>query len=1139
MKTGGVHMDECKNEEMNTWRTEKNCLHSPAESYIEWRFECRCDELAYGSEIMTEWRERKRQYKAWSDTIVFDFQHFSRHDASHSVNILEAIEMLLGKERIDKLSAGDLWLLLECAYQHDIGMAITYDDLITLWRDAEFKNYIEERIYSELADDREAALFYSHINNLIRQKVKVSEIETEIPQGGKDVPEEEKEPWEVHIQRCLMYLVSSYIRQGHADRVLGLDKRIPVSENSVIPGRLYGVARIASKMHGEPEYEEIVNQLKECTKGFGNGRVHPRFVSAMLRVGDALDIENNRFNIRAIRHFGDLPYQSKLHLKKHESVTHIKITPMQVEVEARSSDIEVCKVLSDDFRSIENEVKNLIGYWNVMAPKDLGGCTLQQSKCRIFLGDTDRCYDSSVERRVEMDRERVMPLFMGDNFYPNNFEFIREYLQNALDATKMQLWLDVNKNKTHRKLNPEIYTKSELSPLDISRDLYEEYPIEIEYEVILAEKVVRLKIRDYGIGIERECKGMITNIGRGWKERSDYSKELKNMPDWLRPTGGFGIGMQSAFMVADKVEIYTHSIKDAEGYKITLDSPENGSHVTIEDYEMEERGTVVCVDIPLNEFMEWNYKRKKAMKSGNVGEDDIGEIEFNGQGDKKIDFFNDDNIVSYIGEFLEKFIRVKVNHRLFPIYISTKDRSDKVLSINFHPGVNYWGLESKDFKNIGYAVLKDEEGIALIDKSEMVYYGWLEKDAILYRIDLSDEDNQRNLRNITYKNVLVSEKNQVMPSKKHLKLYVDLLGGEVKKLLKINRTEFLDGVTTEKWKLAAIKYFFKTFAMWKNADQNFIESMVEFVDKIYSQNPYLYLYKVIYSDGKWEKTDEIPNKLSDKPLMITGESYHLDEHSWKKQSNVMVDFRSLYTQIRKLLEEANAKMVFCVGVIKSDKLDSNTSSIKLMENKDLIQAINVQSNELSMESVNKYFYEENVLIEDMNLYQIIIGTKKIHVDYFTVNGFGDNATLYAWLTPKKNPWNSFNEIEFYKKSWEDKSDMNGSGRYYCEVSDAQFYTPLQVNLLPYNQKAQDTEEKCRWIISPISRNLVVKYEEMNRKVLWKEFYEDVISDATYELLIQWVTDHQAKKNAYKKEEIRKAYIEYLQMIYKYNLEESK
>ncbi len=1123
-------MDECRDEGMNSWRVEKTSIHSPAESYIEWRFECRCDELAYGSEIQTEWRERKRQYKAWTDTIVFDFQHFSRHDASHSVNILEAIEMLLGKERIDKLSAGDLWLLLECAYQHDIGMAITYDDLVMLWRDPDFKNYIEEQIYSELADDREAALFYSDMNDLVSHKVKISEIETEKPQGGKGVAEEAKEPWEVHIQRCLMYLVSSYIRQGHADRILELEKRVPVSENSAIPGRLYNVARIASKLHGEPDYEEIINQLKECTKGFGNGKVHPRFISAMLRVGDALDIENNRFNIRAIRHFGDLPYQSKLHLKKHKAVTHIKITPMQVEVEARSADLDVCKVLSDDFQSIESEVKNLIGYWNVLAPKELGGCTLRQSKSRIFLGDSDRCYDSSVERRVEMDRERVMPLFMGGNIYPNYFEFIREYLQNALDATKMQLWLDVNKNKTHRKLNPEIYEKSELSPFDISRELYEEYPIEVEYELDIEKKKVQLRIRDYGIGIERECKGMITNIGRGWKERSVYSKELKNMPDWLRPTGGFGIGMQSAFMLADKVEIYTHSIKDAEGYKITIDSPENGSHVTTEDYDMEERGTVVCVGIPLDKFMIWNSNRKNADRK-----DAIGEIEFSGPGD----FFDINNIISYIGEFLEKFIHIKVNHRLFPIYISAKGRTDKVLPINFHPGVNYWMMESDHFRKwrTGYDVLKDEDGISLIDKFEGNYYGWINKEKILYRVDLAD--NLSGLENMTYKNVLVSENGSAIPYKKYLKLYMDLLGGEVKKLLKISRNEFRDNVITEKWDQATMKHFLKAMAAWSEKKQDPLDSTAGFFDELYQRKPYLYLYRAIYGDGRWESIDKISKNLNNDQLLITGESYLLDEHGWTKRNKAIIDFRMLYTQIKRLLKGMpDAKMVFCVDIIKNDGQRDHISSIRLMENKEKIQSTNIRTNELNTENVNQYFAAGNVLIEDEDLYQLLIGTKQVQVDYFVTGGFGENVTLYAWLTPKKNPIISFDETAFYKNSWQNVSASGSSSRYYCEVTDPKFYPELQVKALPFNLSEQDSEEKRCWIISPISRTLVMKYGEMNWKILWQEFYDDVTSDITYEFLIQWVSDHQVKERRCKKEEIRKAYIEYLKMIYKYNLSDA-
>lgn len=41
-------MDECRDEGMNTWRAEKTSIQSPAESYIEWRFECRCKNLRMG-----------------------------------------------------------------------------------------------------------------------------------------------------------------------------------------------------------------------------------------------------------------------------------------------------------------------------------------------------------------------------------------------------------------------------------------------------------------------------------------------------------------------------------------------------------------------------------------------------------------------------------------------------------------------------------------------------------------------------------------------------------------------------------------------------------------------------------------------------------------------------------------------------------------------------------------------------------------------------------------------------------------------------------------------------------------------------------------------------------------------------------
>ena len=94
---------------------------SQADTYIEKCFEIKCQEFKIGNHLINEWREDKKYYCSFTDTTVFDFQHYSMHDRSHSVNILHNIKMILGKERVEMLSVSDLWLLLESAYCQSAG----------------------------------------------------------------------------------------------------------------------------------------------------------------------------------------------------------------------------------------------------------------------------------------------------------------------------------------------------------------------------------------------------------------------------------------------------------------------------------------------------------------------------------------------------------------------------------------------------------------------------------------------------------------------------------------------------------------------------------------------------------------------------------------------------------------------------------------------------------------------------------------------------------------------------------------------------------------------------------------------------------------------------------------------------------
>ncbi len=59
-------------------------------------------------------------------------------------------------------------------------------------------------------------------------------------------------------------------------------------------------------------------------------------------------------------------------------------------------------------------------------------------------------------------------MLAGANFYTNRMDFIREYLQNAMDATRMQLWKDIMQGLCGERIM-ELAKEGNLQPFDISK----------------------------------------------------------------------------------------------------------------------------------------------------------------------------------------------------------------------------------------------------------------------------------------------------------------------------------------------------------------------------------------------------------------------------------------------------------------------------------------------------------------------------------------------------------------------------------------------------------------------------------------------------------------------------------------------
>ena len=99
--------------------------------------------------LQGQWEFDKKNIPNALKAIAVVFPHYSLHDESHSVSILNNIVKMLSEEVVNKLSCSDLWLMLEAAYCHDLGMVVTAERLDSVLQGDDFlkhfmKIYVDE-----------------------------------------------------------------------------------------------------------------------------------------------------------------------------------------------------------------------------------------------------------------------------------------------------------------------------------------------------------------------------------------------------------------------------------------------------------------------------------------------------------------------------------------------------------------------------------------------------------------------------------------------------------------------------------------------------------------------------------------------------------------------------------------------------------------------------------------------------------------------------------------------------------------------------------------------------------------------------------------------------------------------------------
>lgn len=566
-----------------------------------------CSENPQFEILSAIWKLNKRQLPLAQSAISFNFPHYSLHEKSHSDTIIKNIESFLGEDRINKLSPTDAWMIMMSAYTHDLGMVVFHSAIEDKWTEDSFQNYLRDL----------------SVNSSDKDLRNYSELLLEI-EGESLALNRERIKLPLEVRKAVILIVADFFRRSHHIRsqeiIVGRDKKFSELVNGFnmdgIPSRFANILADIAYSHGTDFYS-IIDKLEYQSDGFGNDKMHPRFIACMLRLGDLLDIDDKRFNIfneKVLSH--DLPHVSALHREKHASTRHLLICPESIEATVDCKTDEIYRIAREWFDWLQQEVQNQSREWTNIVPRMLDGMPPTISKGRLkVLYNSVEPKKELMNLRFAISNRKVFEMFEGSAIYENaEFVFLRELVQNAIDASKIQLWKLIDLGLYDQAIRKHLHLPvgctheqvkgSIIFPNDLPLEVFENFQVSLEISWLDEQKNdLKIEIRDNGTGIsEKDLIRMTGRVGESRGADKEYNDFKNRMPYWMRPTGAFGIGLQSLFLLVPSFKVQTKS-ENEPGREIIFQSAKRGEYCKITSADIKfNRGTIVSLVIPRNKF---------------------------------------------------------------------------------------------------------------------------------------------------------------------------------------------------------------------------------------------------------------------------------------------------------------------------------------------------------------------------------------------------------------------------------------------------------------------------------------------------------------------------------------------------------
>ena len=647
------------------------------------------------------WKHNKRWLGQMLEWVLMSFPNYSRHDETHAQAVIHNIEMLLGEDAIRNLSASDCFMILHVAYVHDIGMCITDAYRKNLISSSEFRKYLQNKVNDSHLREY-ADLLLARCDEL---------------QERCDGSYEKRMSIYLEIYYAILYLIAEYRRGEHGTESKKMLREWVDPDSTMgsgfatsgIPSRFFYTIAECASVHTSFQFRDVL-ALPKIDGGYAHDHIHPRFIAVLLQLGDALDMDNDRFLPLGQEILGHVPYNSRIHFGKHKAIRRLYISSSEIVIDADCESTEEQRLVYRELEGLEDILKNASLHWSEICPDEVNARLPVLYINRMLLRG-NRISQNLVNAKFEIRQEKAFLILRSSNIYKNDsLIFLREILQNAADASKRQYWYDWEGSGRKGQETKEAWKYLSLYA----------YPIEIEIHLAVREKNSRdiimmdhestylqvfrenlknsddpcyaetkipdrdkreygviVRISDCGTGITENDVKTITNVGMTWKDFEVRKDENSEIPHWLRVTAEFGVGLQSVFLADNYFTAYTYA-RNGEAYEIQFDGGKNAGDNFINVIPKSERerkayGTTFEVFVPttLLKNIRTQEKQNNIVLADPFSIADNSELQ---------DLFDMMELGNLIYEYLDNI----VGEKLFPLKAKLYGFRDSLKYVGYH-----------------------------------------------------------------------------------------------------------------------------------------------------------------------------------------------------------------------------------------------------------------------------------------------------------------------------------------------------------------------------------------------------------------------------------------------------------------------